>query len=81
MTGLGLLLRAMKKGNGVGLGDLTVLSPQNDPFRLDTPTYHEVGSGSAIRWTACGLLDRANPIHNRGVHYAIVSRGKEAKLP
>ena len=29
---------------------------------------------------ACGLLRRANAIHNRGVFYAIVSRGN-AKFP
>jgi hypothetical protein len=80
MTGLGDLLRATKEETGVGLGDLTVLSPQNDPFRLDTPTNHEVGKWFRDQMKAAGLLSRSNPIHNRGIHYAIVSR-KEAKLP
>jgi hypothetical protein len=81
MTGLGDLPRATKEGCGVDLADLTVLSPQIDPFRLDTPTNHEVGKWFRDQMDATGLLTRANPIHNRGVHYAIVSRGKEAKLP
>src|SRR5262245_12556433 len=80
MTALGDLLRATKEKSGVGLGDLTVLSPQNDPFRLDTPANHEVGKWFRDQMEQCGLLSRANPIHNRGVHYAIVSRGK-VKLP
>ena len=77
---LGDLLRAVKEESKVGLGDLTVLSPQNDPFRLDTPTNHEVGQWFRDQMEECGLLSRTNAIHNRGVHYAIVSRG-EVKLP
>jgi hypothetical protein len=80
MTGLGDLLRTIKDESGIGLGDLTVLSSQNDPFRLDTPANHENGKWFREQMEACGLLKRANPIHNRGIHYAIVSRGK-AKLP
>src|SRR5262245_52584401 len=79
MTALGDLLRATKEDCGIGLGNLTVLSPQIDPFRLDTATNHEVGKWFRDQMDACGLLDRASPIHNRGVHYAIVSRGEEAK--
>lgn len=81
MIGLGDLLRATKDETGVGLADLTVLSPQNDPFRLDTPTNHEVGKWFRDQMEACGLLSRETPIHNRGIHYAIVSRGKKAKKP
>ena len=80
MIGLGALLRATKDHCGIGLGELTVLSPQNDPFRLDTPTNHEVGKWFLNQMKQCGLLSRTNPIHNRGVHYAIVSRDK-IKLP
>jgi hypothetical protein len=80
MTGLGDLLRATKEETGIGLGELTVLSPQNDPFRLDTEANHINGKWFLEQMQATGLMDRANPIHNRGVHYAIVSR-KGAKLP
>ena len=48
MATLGDLLRGAKLESGLGLGDLTVLSPQNDPYRIDTPTFHEAGRGSAI---------------------------------
>src|SRR5262245_44050696 len=81
MTGLGGRLRAPKEDCGHDLSDRTVLSPQIDPFRLDTPTNHEVGKWFRDQMDACGLLDREAPIHNRGVHYAIVSRGKKAKRP
>ena len=74
MTGLGDLLRAMKEDHGLDLADLTVLSPQNDPFRLDTPINHEVGKWFRDQMDACGLLSRESPIHNRGVHYATRSR-------
>jgi hypothetical protein len=80
MTGLGELLRAVKEESKIGLGELTVLSPQNDPFRLDTPANHEAGKWFRDQMEVCGLLDRINPIHNRGIYYAIVSRN-DAVLP
>ena len=65
---LGDLLRAAKRETGFGLGDLTVLSPQNDPFRIDTPTFHVAG-----RWFA-DQLERLNlrGKHLRGIHYALL---------
>jgi hypothetical protein len=76
---LGSLLREIKRENKIGLGDLTVLSAQNDPFRIDTETFHVAGRWFRDQMAACGLLARANPIHNRGIHYAIVSRGDVMK--
>jgi len=63
---------------GFALGDLTVLSAQVDPYRLDTPAGHRDG-----RWVA-GQLRRAlkssaAKIHWRGLHYAIVSQGAVRK--
>ena len=40
---------------GCGLTDLTALSPQNDPYRLDTPANHIVG-----RWFA-EQMERLEP--------------------
>jgi hypothetical protein len=77
---LGAILRDLKREAGVGLGDLTVLSSQNDPFRLDTPAFHEVGQWLRDQMQACRLLARGRPIHNRGIHYAIVARG-DVRLP
>src|SRR4029079_14885208 len=80
MSSLGEILRAAKEESGRGLGDLTALSTVNDPFRLDTPTDHAAGAWLRDQMEAAGLLDRAHPIHNRGIHYAIVASG-DAKLP
>jgi hypothetical protein len=52
------------------LSDYTVLSPQNDPYRLDLPDNHHNG-----QWFA-EVLNRLAPhgaIHLRGLHYRIVA--------
>ena len=77
---LGEMLRDLKREAGLGLGDLTVLSAQNDPFRIDTPAFHEAGRWLRDQMQACRLLGRGRPIHNRGIHYAIVARG-DVRLP
>jgi hypothetical protein len=77
---LGGMLKLLKSAAGRGLGDLTVLSPQNDPFRLDTPTFHAAGKWLRDRMDEAGLLDRINPIHNRGIFYALVAQG-DLKMP
>jgi hypothetical protein len=62
---------------GCGLGNLTVLSAQVDPYRLDTPAGHRDG-----RWIAGQLkraLKRSTRIHWRGLHYVIVSQGNVRK--
>lgn len=79
-TNLGAMLRATKRMTKASLGELTVLSPQNDPFRLDTKANHVKGRWFRDRMEECGLLGREQPIHNRGIHYAIVSLGS-ARLP
>jgi hypothetical protein len=56
---------------GCSLGELTVLSAQVDPYRLDTPSGHRDG-----RWVAeqlDRLLGRIKKIHWRGLHYTLVS--------
>jgi hypothetical protein len=71
------VLETARQEQGCGLGDLTVLSTQVDPYRLDTPSGHRDGL-----WIA-RQLDRAVPgnkkIHWRGLHYAIVARGNIRK--
>lgn len=76
---LGDLLKAEKARTGLGLGDLTVLSTQIDPFRLDTPTNHKNGQWFRDRMEECGLLSGIGTIHNRGIHYAIVSLGNAVR--
>lgn len=75
MSSLGEMLRELRSGSGLTLKQLTVLSDSNDPFRLDTKTNHINGQWFRDRMNDCGLLDRVNPIHNRGIHYAVVSLG------
>jgi hypothetical protein len=51
--------------------ELTVLSAQHDPFRVDTPARHRDGEWLAVRAAELGLADRR--IHLRGLHYMLVS--------
>ncbi len=74
MNGDGLLRRALEEARcetGCSRDDLTVLSPQIDPYRFDTPAGHRNGA-----WLA-EQLDRAvgdtRRIHWRGLHYLIVA--------
>lgn len=80
MTGLGTILRTAKEIHKASLNELTVLSPQNDPYRLDTPANHVKGRWFRDHMEACGLFKTGRTIHNRGIHYAIVSLGN-ALLP
>jgi hypothetical protein len=68
------LLVQTAANEGVSLNDLTVLSNQNDPFRVDTESGHR--DGRWLRDTAqeLGLGDRK--IHLRGLHYMVLGRPK-----
>lgn len=57
---------------GLSLSDLTVLAPQRDPYRLDTPANHARGQwlGEAFNQVV-GPYER---IHLRGLHYRLVGR-------
>jgi hypothetical protein len=63
-------IEAAKVETGLGLGQLTALSPQNDPYRLDTPASHAVGKWLAEQMERLGLLHRR--LHLRGIHYALL---------
>jgi hypothetical protein len=56
---------------GWSLKDLTVLSQQVDPFRLDTPANHRDGEWLANAARDVGVLTGDRTIHLRGLHYAI----------
>jgi hypothetical protein len=60
--------------HGCTMKDLTVLAPQNDPFRVDTPARHRDGEWLAITAQELGLGDRR--IHLRGLHYMLIGRPK-----
>jgi hypothetical protein len=65
---------AESNGSKLSMKDLTVLSPQIDPFRLDTPTNHEIGKWLADTAANLGLGYRK--IHLRGLHYMILGQPK-----
>ncbi len=69
--GLRATLETVRAEHGLGLGELTVLAAQNDPFRVDTPAGHRDGEWLAVNAQRLGLGDRA--IHLRGLHYLLVS--------
>jgi hypothetical protein len=80
VNGYGVLrsiLETARAKAGCGLSDLTVLSAQVDPYRLDTASGHRDG-----KWLA-KQLDRAigkkRRIHWRGLHYALVSTSNLVK--
>lgn len=64
-----LLDETIEKEGG-SLKNLTVLAPQNDPFRIETDAGHRDGEWLAIN--AERLIGR-RPIHLRGLHYALVT--------
>jgi hypothetical protein len=61
-------LRAILESYGGSLQDLTVLAPQNDPFRVDTAAGHRDGSWLA---TTLAALDVTGQRHLRGLHYIL----------
>jgi hypothetical protein len=74
-------LRAVLEGafeaSDFSRGELTVLSAQVDPYRLDTPSGHRDGKWVAEQLKRDFGQDRRT--HWRGLHYAIVARGNVRK--
>lgn len=66
-------LRDALDETGLSLKDVTVLAPQNDPFRVDTPARHR--DGEWLGTIVGDMRDRGllgNRIHLRGLHYGIL---------
>ena len=70
---------AEAEGRKLSMKDLTVLAPQNDPFRLDTAANHRDGAWLAMTARELGLGDRR--IHLRGLHYMVIGRPKPDGQP
>jgi hypothetical protein len=70
---------AESNGRKLSMKDLTVLAPQNDPFRLDTQANHRDGEWLAFTAQELGLGDRK--IHLRGLHYMVIGRPKPDRTP
>jgi hypothetical protein len=72
MSGDGLLRDVLTSAcaiEGCSAKDLTVLSVQIDPYRMDTPTGHAEGA-----WLAAQMARLpSRRFHLRGLHYALVS--------
>lgn len=71
-TGLRAVLEEAIEMNGLKLKDLTVLTTQHDPFRVDTPAGHRDGEWLAMQAEKLG--DRR--IHLRGLHYMLIGESK-----
>ena len=63
---------------GGSLKDLTVLAPQNDPFRVDTDARHRDGEWLAVTARDLGLGDRKIHLRGLALHGA---RSAEAEWP
>src|SRR5262249_6353567 len=75
-NGYGVLRSMLEEASakiGCSLSDLTVLSTQIDPYRLDTASGHRDGQWVAEQLER--LVERDKRIHWRGLHYAIVAVG------
>ena len=66
-------LRAALESAGGSLKDWTVLSPQVDPFRLDTRANHRDAQWLA---DAITMLRISMPRHLRGLHYVLLGQVK-----
>lgn len=64
------IIEAAAEENELGLGTLTVMSNQTDPYRIDSPAKHRDAEWFARAWKESGAK---HGIHLRGVHYAVVS--------
>lgn len=72
ITILRSLLDEAAASTGLSRSALTVLAPQRDPYRLDTPAHHARG-----QWLADAFNQVVGPyerIHLRGLHYRLVGR-------
>jgi hypothetical protein len=66
-------LRAALESAGGSLKSLTVLAPQNDPFRVDTDAGHRDGAWLANTLARLGITDQR---HLRGLHYVLIGLPK-----
>ena len=66
-------LRAALESGGGSLKSLTVLAPQNDPFRVDTDAGHRDGAWLANTLDRLGITGQR---HLRGLHYILIGQPK-----
>lgn len=71
-------LRAALHAEGGSISSLTVLAPQNDPFRVDTDSGHRDGSWLANSLDQLGVDGQR---HLRGLHYVLIGHPKPNGQP
>jgi hypothetical protein len=71
-------LRAALEFAGGSLKSLTVLAPQNDPFRVDTDAGHRDGAWLANTLDRLGITGQR---HLRGLHYILIGQPKPNGQP
>jgi hypothetical protein len=72
------IINAAKLATGLGLADLTVLSPAVDPYRIDTGRNHKMAQWFLEQVNRL-IPDDDATIHLRGLHYRISSAGEVLK--
>jgi hypothetical protein len=77
MSQLRTIIEDAVEEHDLSLKELTVLSAQVDPYRLDTPRHHRDGKWLAEQFNL--LFGSAEHIHLRGLYYAIVAAGNIRK--
>jgi hypothetical protein len=73
VTGLRATLEVAMAQDRLTMKDLTVLAPQRDPFRVDTPAGHRDGRWFKDVAERALELKGSDSIHLRGCHYAALS--------
>ena len=71
-------IRFATVGRRLTMADLTVLAPQNEPYRQDTPANHAMGQWFAEQVERLLRPDQA--VHLRGLHYRLISSTAIMKL-
>lgn len=78
LVGGPLGLRGTLEATGSSLKSVTVLAPQNDPFRVDTDAGHR---DAAWMRDMMAELRLTGPRHLRGLHYAFIGQPKPNGKP
>jgi len=71
--GLGDILRELQEETGLTLDELSVMAGNNDPYRQDTDEKNV--EGAWLRRMTDTHLTGTAPIHLRGLHYVLVTKG------
>lgn len=71
-------IKDLARANGLRVGDLIALAPQNDPFYVGRPAEMEGAEWFANLWRRFGY---SRGVHLRRIHYQIVSQNPQVRKP